>query len=985
MSKINYWNIMTRKKPMPVHDNEESKFNRLFSTFDLTALGVSATLGVGVYVLAGHVAKLEAGPSVILSFLIAAAASFLAGLCYAEFASRVPKSGSAYVFTYVAIGEFIAFIIGWNLLLEYIIGSASIAKGLSLYIDSLINDTMKNSFRHIAPITYTGNFLSTYFDFFAFTGPLLLGFALAFGLRKSAGMNNILCVLNLFVVLFVVIVVLIYANLEYWRIDPADVPAEYRNAVGKGGFFPFGFSGTLKGAATCFFGFVGFDCIATTGEEVENPRKTVPRAILYSLIIIFLAYFGVSLLTLMWPYYLLDAEAPLPHAFGEKGLLIPKWIVTIGGIVGLIASLFGAMFPLPRILYAMSVDGLLFKEFGVISKRFKTPVMGTLSAAFLTSCFAGLFELAALVNMLSIGVLLAYTVVAISIIILRFSQSDQIPTHNGDCIETSNLLRPGYNVTVKGFFMQLIRMNSSTHPNTISTTVVGILILSYCFASLMVSLLLTYGWQAVINGEMWALVLLIILSALLVLFALLISIQPKQNFVTTTKPFMVPFVPFLPAISVFINIYLMLMLDYFTWIRFGIWMLIGFLVYFPYAWFHHTRMNNINDTNKTVKHEGTDNRNENEKNSEEFKSPEISNDITSHNIEQVAPKIIHVTLRSEAPSTSKEHTNHHKHHDNYECQLAIQILDTVLEDEEESEYSKRLSKFLDASIEDINENQIQQIEEPKILPKLKIIDTHDLQLQLDEILEQACEIASEKVNEIQSPADDDDNVFQNEKFLTHLSDLIMSNKSAQETQTLHKKKKDLHEEIKTENEGMKHSSSAPDLQEVLRQIEMRNEPKLVVVTPYEDKFIKEGTKDPNKLKVPKVKLHSQTLTPPQINKELFAKFDEIQQRKAEAGIPVQQETDSESSEDDSVDKVEFKEKLEKLLSLPPTRMSFIRPVPLPRTSLQKNEEVQKIIEAIDPTPLKRRVEPPATPMTATMQKQKQMFDEVLKNIKKDES
>ena len=114
-----------------------------------------------------------------------------------------------------------------------------------------------------------------------------------------------------------------------------------------------------------------------------------------------------------------DAEAPLPHAFGEKGLLIPKWIVTIGGIVGLVASLFGAMFPLPRILYAMSVDGLLFKEFGVISKRFKTPVMGTLSTAFLTSCFAGLFELAALVNMLSIGVLLAYTVVAISIIILR--------------------------------------------------------------------------------------------------------------------------------------------------------------------------------------------------------------------------------------------------------------------------------------------------------------------------------------------------------------------------------------------------------------------------------------------------------------------------------------------------------------------------------------------------------------------------------------
>jgi amino acid transporter len=190
-------------------------------------------------------------------------------------------------------------------LLEYIIGSASIAKGLSLYIDSLINDTMKNCFKQIAPITSTGNFLSSYFDFFAFSGPLVLGFALAFGLRKSAGLNNVLCILNLCVVFFVVIIVLLYANIDYWKIDPLTIPEEYKSAVGKGGFFPFGFSGTIKGAATCFFGFVGFDCIATTGEEVRNPRKSVPRAILYSLIIIFLAYFGVSLLTLMWPYYLL--------------------------------------------------------------------------------------------------------------------------------------------------------------------------------------------------------------------------------------------------------------------------------------------------------------------------------------------------------------------------------------------------------------------------------------------------------------------------------------------------------------------------------------------------------------------------------------------------------------------------------------------------------------------------------------------------------
>lgn len=224
-------------------------------------------------------------------------------MCYAEFSSRVPKSGSAYIFTYVAIGEFLAFIVGWNLILEYVIGAASISKGLSLYIDSLMNDTMKNYFTRVAPISW--DFLSSYFDFFAFGCPLLIGSALAFGLRKSAGINNILCILNLGVVAYVVVAVLFNADIKNWQIDPKEIPAEHASTAGTGGFFPFGFSGTLKGAATCFFGFVGFDCIATTGEEVRNPQKTVPRALLFSLLIIFIAYFGVSLLTLMWPYYLL--------------------------------------------------------------------------------------------------------------------------------------------------------------------------------------------------------------------------------------------------------------------------------------------------------------------------------------------------------------------------------------------------------------------------------------------------------------------------------------------------------------------------------------------------------------------------------------------------------------------------------------------------------------------------------------------------------
>ncbi|KAG5678089.1 hypothetical protein PVAND_007791 [Polypedilum vanderplanki] len=949
MSRINYWKIMTRRKPMPPQECDDSKLGRVFGTFDLTALGVSATLGVGVYVLAGHVAKIEAGPSVILSFAIAAAASFLAGLCYAEFSSRVPKSGSAYIFTYVAIGEFVAFIIGWNLLLEYIIGSASIAKGLSLYIDSLINNTMKNSFISVAPIALTGNFLSSYFDFFAFACPLLLGFALAFGMRKSAGMNNILCVLNITIVCYVVIVVLLNANLDYWQIDPNLIPIEHQNmTIGAGGFFPFGFSGTLKGASTCFFGFVGYDCIATTGEEVHNPQKSVPRAILFSLLIIFLAYFGVSLLTLMWPYYLLDVDAPLPHALSEIGWETSKWIVTIGGIIALISSLFGAMFPLPRILYAMSLDGLIFEKFGTISVKFKTPVIGTLSAAVLTSLFAGLFDLAALVNMLSIGVLLAYTVVAISIIILRFSShTTELTVNNGEgYIETSNLLRAGYNVTTKGFFMQLITMNSARQPNTISMTVVGTLIACFCFVSLFLSLQISYGYEAIARGETYAIVLLIVFITLLLLFCLLISIQPRQTFASRTKPFMVPIVPFLPAVSVFINIYLMLMLDYYTWIRFGIWMIIGLLIYFPYAWYHHNHLMNNNETSSLNS------------------SIEVNEKATNDEIHKSNDDVMIVSTCEYGNAATIAHENekqqqsmriviNNKLNVDNETHLAIEILDTVLEEEEASD-NKKLTSLINEIVPD----------EKSTLPKLSlkvVIDSSDVQLEIDEILERAVEIVTRQLEQKTAK----ETVFQNEKFLTHLSDLISSksNQNEIQSQTLYRNKKK-EETEKTDLAQLRHSSSAPNLNEIFRSSTNNAE--------KDKKVLKNDDES-------KMEKKSQLVMSPTSdrNTELLEKFAAIKRRKK---ILMKIPSDTESSEDEGMNKAELREKLEKLLSAPPSRPSSMRPKPvaLPRIRAKFEDE--------NPQPAPRRIfKIPTTPQSANMQVHRQMFNEVLRNIKKDEN
>ncbi|KRT78979.1 Amino acid permease, partial [Oryctes borbonicus] len=192
---------LTRKKK--IDDSEQTKLARVLTLLDLTALGVGSTLGLGVYILAGSVAKNQAGPSACISFLIAAVASAVAGLCYAEFASRVPRAGSAYVYSYVTVGEFAAFIIGWNLILEYVIGTASLARGLSDYIDALANNTISNTLRDVMPIDV--NFLSTYPDFLSLAFVILLTILLSAGVKESTLLNNVFTTLNICTVLTVVI------------------------------------------------------------------------------------------------------------------------------------------------------------------------------------------------------------------------------------------------------------------------------------------------------------------------------------------------------------------------------------------------------------------------------------------------------------------------------------------------------------------------------------------------------------------------------------------------------------------------------------------------------------------------------------------------------------------------------------------------------------------------------------------------------------
>jgi solute carrier family 7 (cationic amino acid transporter), member 3 len=264
----------------------------------------------------------------------------ISGFCYAEFAARVPKAGSAYVYSYVSVGEFVAFTIGWNLILEYVIGTSSVARGLSGYIDALFDNKMGNFWRDLFPMNV--GFLAKYPDFFSFVIVMVLCGILAFGVKESSLLNNIFTVVNLLTVSIVLVAGIIKANPANWAIAKEDIPEGVRG--GEGGFMPYGIAGVMAGAAKCFYGFVGFDCVATTGEEAKNPKRNIPLAIVISLIIIFFAYFGIStVLTMMWPYYDQNPEAPFPHVFQEIGWIEIKWIVSIGAIFALCTSLLGAM------------------------------------------------------------------------------------------------------------------------------------------------------------------------------------------------------------------------------------------------------------------------------------------------------------------------------------------------------------------------------------------------------------------------------------------------------------------------------------------------------------------------------------------------------------------------------------------------------------------------------------------------------------------
>jgi APA family basic amino acid/polyamine antiporter len=402
---------LARVKPMDLivsHAEEpEHRLKRSLGVVSLTAFGVAAIIGAGIFVLTGVAAATYAGPGITLSYVIAGIVSTLAALCYAELASTVPIAGSAYTYSYAVLGEFIAWIIGWDLVLEYGVGAGAVSVGWSGYF----TDFFKSTFGITLPTALTAS---------PFGHPagianlpaagiiLLLTALLIRGTSESSRVNNVIVAIKVAIVLFFIAVGATHIHPSNWH-----------------PFLPKGMSGVMTGASIIFFAYIGFDQISTAAEEVRDPQRTMPRGIIYSLLICTVLYIAVAgILTGMVPYKQLNNASPVAHAMIQVGLNWAATVISIGALAGLTTVLLVLIFGQSRIFFSMARDGLLPRVFSAVHPAFRTPHRSTLIVGVLVALLGAFTPIDVLAELTNIGTLAAFVLVSLAVWRLRYTQPD---------------------------------------------------------------------------------------------------------------------------------------------------------------------------------------------------------------------------------------------------------------------------------------------------------------------------------------------------------------------------------------------------------------------------------------------------------------------------------------------------------------------------------------------------------------------------------
>ena len=571
MSFGNFLKLLVRTRRVDIAESD-TLFNRCLSAVDLTLLGVGSMLGAGLYVAAVEIARSTAGPAIVLSLLIAAFPAILSSLCYAEFGSRISRTGSSYVYTYFSLGEIWSFVVGWNLILETTIATALMGHEMSRFVNNICGNQISGFLESHLGSYHVRGFLP-YPDFLGCAFVLMLTILTASGARLSALFIRVATIINLLVILFVILSGFYFMNVENW------------SSLQK--FAPFGFGGILDGAALSYFSFLGFDILNNASEETKHPKRSIPFAGNVSTYIGVLIYLiTAAMLTLMIPYTHLPPQSILPEAFEHEGFLIGKYFVAVGGLFALSTALLGYNFAGSRILYAMSNDGLIFPFFKKISVSRQVPLRAVSVCGLAAACVCLFLDVHDMVEMLSIGTLLAYTAIPIAVLLERYrprqetlgrdldEDSDQDENANPSAFEKFLRRKPS-GVAKVSRADRLLSETATKETHRLAS--IGVACLAFAAFGLSLSVSPTKGMQFLKKGHPWVTASACLTGLMYILATVLLFILPRR---TPSSYHVVPYVPLLPLMSISINVYLLGNLASLTWATFSIWMFIGEFLFF---------------------------------------------------------------------------------------------------------------------------------------------------------------------------------------------------------------------------------------------------------------------------------------------------------------------------------------------------------------------------------------------------------------------
>ncbi|XP_010054902.2 cationic amino acid transporter 2, vacuolar [Eucalyptus grandis] len=564
------------------------------SILHLIAIGVGSTIGAGVYILVGTVAREHSGPALAFSFLIAGIAAALSAFCYAELASRCPSAGSAYHYSYICVGEGVAWLIGWALLLEYTIGGSAVARGISPNLALLFGGA--DSLPAFLARQYIPG-LDIVVDPCAAVLVIIVTGLLCVGIKESTLAQGIVTTANVCAMIFVISAGTYLGFKTGW--PGYELPT---------GYFPFGVDGMLAGSATVFFAYIGFDSVASTAEEVKNPQRDLPVGIAAALSICCALYMMVSVVVVgLVPYFAMDPDTPISSAFASHGMHWAAYIITAGAVTALCSTLMGAILPQPRILMAMARDGLLPAFFSDINKSTQVPIKSTIVTGIGSATLAFFMDVSQLAGMVSVGTLLAFTMVAISVLILRYVPPDVVPLPSSlqesidaysDAQESSGIISQVSGGSSKDSTQPLLGKKDAsidypilvekvqdilTEKNrrkiagwAIMFTCIGAFLLTFAASSL--------GLSSFLRFSVCGVGVTFLLSGLIVLTC--IDQDERRHKFGHAGGFICPFVPLLPITCILINLYLLINLGGATWARVSVWLIVGVLVYVFYGRTH---------------------------------------------------------------------------------------------------------------------------------------------------------------------------------------------------------------------------------------------------------------------------------------------------------------------------------------------------------------------------------------------------------------